>query len=137
VSTEFDARPLFRTYTFHREYYPFPDQPPTWYTPIVNMAHTLNDRFTQRGDRGTMVRPYSAGIQRGESQALWGVQRRVYQVVRACPQQERAGAVNARTALAHKQGAALQFPRWFTGAIDEDALVNRARRLVGQRMGGP
>src|SRR6185369_2887138 len=128
VATQFDARPMFRTYTFHRERYPFPDQKPTWYTPVANGAHDLNDRMAVRNS-GNMVRPYSAGIQRGESQALWGVQRRVYQVVRALPQQERAGAVDARTALALKQGPALQFPRWFTGAIDEDALVERARML--------
>ncbi len=135
VSTEFDARPFFRTYTFHRERYPFADQKPTWYSPIPSGSQSLTDRHEKGMSRG-MVRVYSSGIQRGESQALWGVQRRVYQVVRALPQQERAGAVDARTALAHKQGAALQFPRWFTGAIDEDALVARARRLVGARMGG-
>src|SRR5437667_2647044 len=78
VSTEFDARPLFRTYTFHRERYPFPDQKPTWYTPVPSGAHNLSERnvFPRSGN---MLRPRSAGIQRGESQALWGVQRRVYQ----------------------------------------------------------
>lgn len=135
MATQFDARPYFHIWNFHRDRYPFADQRPTWYMPVVNAAHNLRDRFVS-SNSSTMVRPYSAGIQRGESQALWGVQRRVYQIVKACPQQERAGAVNARTALAHRHGPALQFPRWFTGAIDEDALVDRARRLVAMRKGG-
>lgn len=133
VTTQFDARPYFHTWNFKRAYYPFADQSPSWYPVTPNGAHSLNDRFNQIPTR--MVRPYSAGIQRGESQALWGVQRRVYQQVRALPQQERAGAVNARTALALRQGPALQFPRWFTGAVDEDALVDRARALVASRFG--
>jgi hypothetical protein len=130
MSARGERRPLWHIEEkAQHEEYPFPDMPPTWYAPVPSNAHNLNDRFAGGMAHG-FVRPYSAGIKRGESQALWGVQRRKAQLVIPLPQQSRAGAVDARTALAYKHGPALDMPRWFTGAIDEDKLVERARRKI-------
>ncbi len=146
VAIPFDARPFFSVEERPQRPFPATRGRPKFYIPVPDGTHSLNERFEQIPDG--LVRPYCAGINRKPMYRSVSEHWRYLPIRTVVPlagtavgddrgtvEADRVGAQDGRTALAFKQGIALRFPRWFTGAVDEDALIARTRRAVqGKRV---